>query len=95
MHNNQVAVGGQDDATARVVTGVQDGEMSATSYKAINGSRLYATNQTITEIADTVIDYGDRIDIGRQSRQRLRRRTGADRQPRRHRGAIVINIRRG
>ncbi|HVM23063.1 MAG TPA: YadA-like family protein, partial [Sphingomicrobium sp.] len=59
-------------ATARVVTGVAAGTLSATSLDAVNGSQLFATNQTVathtTQIAglqQNVVDLGlaiDRVD---------------------------------
>lgn len=45
--DNQVALGGQTAATARTVTGVAAGTLSASSFEAVNGSQLYATNQDV------------------------------------------------
>lgn len=45
--NNQIALGGQTAATARNVTGVAPGVISATSFDAVNGSQLFATNQNV------------------------------------------------
>lgn len=47
---NQVAVGGQTAGTARVVTGVANGAVTATSWDAVNGQQLFATNNRVTAI---------------------------------------------
>ena len=52
--NNQVTVGGQTAATARVVTGVAAGAVSATSFDAVNGSQLFAVTQDITALENDV-----------------------------------------
>ena len=45
--DNQIALGGQTAATARIVTGVAAGSVSANSFDAVNGSQLYQTNQNV------------------------------------------------
>jgi autotransporter adhesin len=45
--DNQVALGGQTIDTARTVTGVAAGTLSANSFDAVNGSQLYETNQNV------------------------------------------------
>ncbi|WP_183707044.1 beta strand repeat-containing protein, partial [Paraburkholderia tropica] len=41
-------------AGTRVLTGVSEGELSATSTDAVNGSQLYATNSTVSNLAGDV-----------------------------------------
>ncbi|WP_321872140.1 hypothetical protein, partial [Paraburkholderia tropica] len=41
-------------AGARVLTGVSAGELSSTSTDAVNGSQLYATNSTVSNLAGDV-----------------------------------------
>ncbi|MFC4727010.1 YadA-like family protein [Coralloluteibacterium thermophilus] len=46
---------------ARVLTGVAPGEISETSTDAINGSQLFATNQSITQVVNNVTQLGDQM----------------------------------
>ena len=71
-----VAVGGQTVATARIVTGVSAGILSATSFDAVNGSQLNATNINVTNNTNAInaldirtttlealaIDFDNRLD---------------------------------
>jgi autotransporter adhesin len=43
----------------RTITNVAAGRISATSTDAINGSQLYATNQSIEDLSDQIGDIGD------------------------------------
>ena len=74
---NQVAVGGQTAATARVVTGVAPGVISATSFDAINGSQLNATNGRLTA-AEADIDtlFAQDIVLGQRIHRTDRRAAG-------------------
>ena len=58
---NQVAVGGQTAATARTVTGVAPGAVSATSLDAVNGSQLFATNQNVAALQSDFVNMGSTI----------------------------------
>ena len=58
---NQVAVGGQTVATARLVTGVSAGTLSATSFDAVNGSQLFATNTNVTNNTAAIAALGGRV----------------------------------
>ena len=51
---NQVAVGGQSEASARTVTGVAKGIVSATSFDAVNGSQLNTTNTQVAANAASI-----------------------------------------
>ena len=50
------------DAGSNKITNVADGEISATSKDAVNGSQLYNTKQAIYNINNTVNTLGGRVD---------------------------------
>jgi autotransporter adhesin len=52
--HDQVTLGGTDAASAIKVTNLQDGELSATSSDAVNGSQLYSTNQQVADLNQRV-----------------------------------------
>jgi autotransporter adhesin len=49
-----VTLGGVGSTTPVTLTNVKAGDLSAASTDAVNGSQLYATNQTVTNMATTV-----------------------------------------
>ncbi|OQS62388.1 ESPR-type extended signal peptide-containing protein, partial [Actinobacillus suis] len=58
--DNNVTVGGVSvtdkgiNAANNTISNVKDGEVSATSKDAVNGSQLYTTNQNVTNVTNTV-----------------------------------------
>jgi len=48
-------------AGTRVLTGVSNGAVSATSVDAVNGSQLYATNQSITSLAGDITNINGQM----------------------------------
>uniref|UniRef100_UPI0003718623 ESPR-type extended signal peptide-containing protein n=1 Tax=Actinobacillus capsulatus TaxID=717 RepID=UPI0003718623 len=58
--DNNVTVGGVSvtdkgiNAANNTISNVKDGEVSATSKDAVNGSQLHATNQNVTNVTNTV-----------------------------------------
>ena len=68
--NNSVAIGASSVATAdnqvtvggRTISGVNAGTVSATSTEAINGSQLYATNQSIAALSGMATGFQDQLD---------------------------------
>ncbi|BDU18772.1 ESPR-type extended signal peptide-containing protein [Dyella sp. GSA-30] len=46
---------------ARKLAGVADGELSATSDEAVNGSQLFATNERVTKNEGDIVTIGDRV----------------------------------
>ncbi|WP_109077791.1 YadA-like family protein [Aggregatibacter kilianii] len=71
-------------ANNKKITGVKDGEISADSKEAVNGSQLHQTNQHVTNLADNMHKglnlQGDNQDVtvNRQLGERLNLRGGAD-----------------
>ena len=59
--DNQVSIGGGTAATARTLTGVAAGTISATSLDAVNGSQLNATNNRVTALEGSVGDLQDAV----------------------------------
>ncbi|WP_342310559.1 beta strand repeat-containing protein [Burkholderia pyrrocinia] len=51
--HDQVTLGGASNARVKV-SGVQDAELSATSSDAVTGSQLYATNQKVADLKQSV-----------------------------------------
>jgi autotransporter adhesin len=58
---DSVTLGGK---TGTTITNLKDGDVSAKSSDAINGSQLYETNQNVTNLGDTVTKLGDTVDAG-------------------------------
>ncbi|GJJ79868.1 hypothetical protein PcPA57_05880 [Pasteurella canis] len=52
------------DATTNKISGIAKGEVSATSTDAVNGSQLYATNQRIDQIGDTINKVNRKLRAG-------------------------------
>ncbi|WKU20473.1 ESPR-type extended signal peptide-containing protein [Advenella alkanexedens] len=61
-----ITVGGETDGTVvdiagtdgvRTLTGLKDGELSATSTDAVTGKQLNATNQSIATLSDNAVQY--------------------------------------
>ncbi|MXN89351.1 YadA-like family protein [Pasteurella canis] len=52
------------DATTNKISGIAKGEISATSTDAVNGSQLYATNQRIDQIGDTINKVNRKLRAG-------------------------------
>src|SRR6202012_2682042 len=46
---------------ARKLAGVAEGELSATSTEAVNGSQLFATNERVTKNEGDIVTIGDRV----------------------------------
>jgi trimeric autotransporter adhesin len=57
--------GGRVDFTgtdgSRKLAGVAEGELSATSTEAVNGSQLFATNERVTKNEGDIVTIGDRV----------------------------------
>ena len=57
----------QGDGGSTRITQVAPGELSATSTDAVNGSQLFATNQSVAENSTAIADFAPRIDGNEQS----------------------------
>ncbi|MET3619572.1 autotransporter adhesin [Burkholderia ambifaria] len=55
INHDQITLAGTDGTT---ITNVKAGELSATSTDAVNGSQLFATNQSIGDLKDSLKDGG-------------------------------------
>ncbi|WP_265181091.1 YadA-like family protein [Burkholderia cenocepacia] len=55
---NSVTLGGVGATTPVAIHNVKDGELSATSKDAVNGSQLFATNQNLSDLKDSLKDGG-------------------------------------
>ncbi|WP_406568785.1 YadA-like family protein [Burkholderia cenocepacia] len=55
---DSVTLGGVGATTPVAIHNVQDGELSATSKDAVNGSQLFATNQNLSDLKDSLKDGG-------------------------------------
>jgi YadA-like C-terminal region./Haemagglutinin. len=56
------------------ITNVADGEVSATSKDAVNGSQLYTTNEKITKNTNTIISLGNELNSVRNRMSNLDQR---------------------
>ena len=56
------------------ITNVADGEVSATSKDAVNGSQLYTTNERITKNTNTIISLGNELNSVRNRMSNLDQR---------------------
>ncbi|WP_322037527.1 YadA-like family protein [Burkholderia cepacia] len=55
---DSVTLGGTGATTPVAIHNVKDGELSATSKDAVNGSQLFATNQNLSDLKDSLKDGG-------------------------------------
>ncbi|UVE56426.1 YadA-like family protein [Burkholderia sp. EMB26] len=55
---DSVTLGGVGATTPVAIHNVKDGELSATSKDAVNGSQLFATNQNLSDLKDSLKDGG-------------------------------------
>ncbi|MFM2475075.1 YadA-like family protein [Burkholderia cenocepacia] len=55
---DSVTLGGVGATTPVTIHNVKDGELSATSKDAVNGSQLFATNQNLSDLKDSLKDGG-------------------------------------
>ncbi|WP_272545204.1 YadA-like family protein [Burkholderia cepacia] len=55
---DSVTLGGTGGTTPVAIHNVKDGELSATSKDAVNGSQLFATNQNLSDLKDSLKDGG-------------------------------------
>ncbi|WP_334046530.1 YadA-like family protein [Burkholderia cepacia] len=55
---DSVTLGGAGATTPVAIHNVKDGELSATSKDAVNGSQLFATNQNLSDLKDSLKDGG-------------------------------------
>lgn len=58
---NDLKVSGSNETDPVKITNVADGNISADSKDAVNGSQLHATNQSINRLGDTVNNIGGNI----------------------------------
>ncbi|HGO6078898.1 TPA: YadA-like family protein [Burkholderia cenocepacia] len=55
---DSITLGGTGATTPVAIHNVKDGELSATSKDAVNGSQLFATNQNLSDLKDSLKDGG-------------------------------------
>ncbi|MDT6998041.1 ESPR-type extended signal peptide-containing protein, partial [Burkholderia cenocepacia] len=55
---DSITLGGVGATTPVAIHNVKDGELSATSKDAVNGSQLFATNQNLSDLKDSLKDGG-------------------------------------
>ncbi|AOI74958.1 YadA-like family protein [Burkholderia sp. NRF60-BP8] len=56
--HDRVTLGGTASTTPVTLTNVADGTLSATSTDAVNGSQLFATNQNVSDLSDSLKNGG-------------------------------------